>query len=77
MVQQTRFSDGTRRITNIAEVVGLGDDGDVELREIFAFKVKKAGERGCIEGEFVASGYLPSFVDEFIAHGLLTDGAVL
>jgi pilus assembly protein CpaF len=77
ILQQSRFSDGSRRITSIAEVVGIDDEGEVELREIFGFKVIRAGVGGKIEGEFNATGYLPSFLDQFIAHQLVTDGAYL
>jgi len=77
IVQQSRLSDGSRHVSSIAEVVGLSDDGEVELREIFSYRIRSAviGER--IEGEYVASGYLPSFLDQFIAKGLCEDGAVL
>jgi pilus assembly protein CpaF len=77
IVQQSRFSDGSRRVTNVAEVLGIDDDGEVELREIYCFKVAKAHGGSRIEGEFVASGYLPSFLPEFMAHGLVDDGAAV
>jgi pilus assembly protein CpaF len=77
IVQQTRFSDGSRRVTHIAEVVGIDDDGEVELREIFRFKVTKAHAASRVEGEFVPSGYLPTFLDQFLAQGLVAEGAVL
>ena len=69
VVQQTRFSDGVRRIKSVAEVIGLDDDGNVELREIYFFKTASA--------EFVATGYLPSFVDKIIEAGLSSEGGVL
>jgi pilus assembly protein CpaF len=74
IVQQSRFSDGARRVSSIAEVVGIDDDGEVDLREIFSYRVTKAGEEGAVEGEFLASGYLPSFLDQFVSHGLVDDG---
>jgi len=77
IVQQTRFSDGSRRITAISEVVGLDDDGQVELHDIFNFHRSGTGEGGKVLGEFRASGYLPSFLDEFIAQGLVKDGDFL
>jgi len=77
IVQQSRFSDGSRRVTSIAEVVGVDDDGEVELREIFEFKTVRVGEEGKVEGEFAATGYLPSFLDQFIAHRLVSDGSFL
>jgi len=77
IVQQTRFSDGSRRVTRIAEVVGLGDEGDVELRDIFEYKMVRTGKEGRIEGEFLPTGYLPSFLDQFISHSLVEDGVYL
>ena len=77
IVQQSRFSDGSRRVTNVAEVLGIDDDGEVELREIYGFKVSKSHGGSRIEGEFVASGYIPSFLPQFMAHGLVNDGAAV
>jgi pilus assembly protein CpaF len=77
IVQQSRFSDGSRRVTSIAEVIGLNDDGEVELREIYRFRVAEAQAGAKVLGEFVASGYLPSFLPQFMAQGLVGDGAVL
>ncbi|MFK7989582.1 MAG: ATPase, T2SS/T4P/T4SS family [Sandaracinaceae bacterium] len=77
IIQQTRFSDGSRRITAIAEVVGMDDDGEVELHPIFEYFRTGTGEGGKILGEFRASGYLPSFLDEFIAQGLVVHGDYL
>ena len=77
IVQQARFSDGSRRVTRIAEVVGLDDDGDVELRDIFEFRLVRASKDGRVEGDFLPTGYLPSFLDQFIAHGLVEDGVYL
>jgi len=77
ILQQTRFSDGSRRVTSIAEVVGLDDDGEIDLHEIFAFHRTGTGPKGEVLREYRASGYLPSFLDEFIAQGLVTDGDYL
>jgi pilus assembly protein CpaF len=76
VVQQTRFSDGARRVTSIAEVAGIDDNGEVELREIFGFKLQKSDSLRS-EGEFVATGFLPSFLDQFEVHGFLAEGAPL
>ncbi|HWM87272.1 MAG TPA: ATPase, T2SS/T4P/T4SS family [Kofleriaceae bacterium] len=76
LVQQTRFADGTRRVTSIAEVVGMQDDGDIEVREIFGFRRTGTDGDGRVAGEYHATGYLPSFLDEFISKGLFEDGEV-
>jgi pilus assembly protein CpaF len=77
IVQQTRFSDGTRRITSIAEVVGMDDEGRLESREIFTFERTGTGLSGRIEGKYRMTGYLPSFLDEFITAGLVREGDYL
>jgi len=77
IVQQNRSSDGSRRITRVTEVVGLDDESDVELRDIFQFKVQSIATDGQVKGEFLTTGYLPSFLDQFIAQGLVTDGGFL
>jgi pilus assembly protein CpaF len=77
IVQQTRFSDGTRRVTSITEVTDLNDEGEIECFEIFAFHRTGIGKDGKVLGEFRTSGYVPSFVDQFIAHGLVPDGDFL
>ena len=74
ILQQTRFSDGSRRITSIAEVVGLDDEDRIEHREIFHFERIGAAQAGRIRGEFRATGYLPTFLSDFIAHGLVEAG---
>jgi pilus assembly protein CpaF len=76
VVQQARFVDGSRKITSIAEVVGLEDDGVVRLENIFEFH-RLPGARGKVAGEYRATGYMPSFLGEFITMGLCGDGEYL
>jgi len=76
VVQQARFVDGSRKITSIAEVVGIEDDGMVHLENIFEFH-RLQGERGKVNGEYRATGYMPSFLGEFITMGLCPDGDYL
>jgi pilus assembly protein CpaF len=76
LVQQARLIDGTRRVTSIAEVVGLDPEGLVDVREIFRFEQTGTGERGQVLGVFVPTGYLPSFTDVLMRQGVQTFGAV-
>ncbi len=77
VVQQMRFSDGTRRITSIAEVDRLDRDGELVLHEVFCFHRSGAAPDGTVEGEHRSTGYVPSFLDEFIARGLVEGGHYL
>ncbi|HZS38873.1 MAG TPA: CpaF family protein, partial [Polyangia bacterium] len=77
VVQQARFVDGSRKITSIAEVIGLDQDsGQVELANIFEFH-RSPGERGKVHGDFRATGYMPTYLNEFITMGLCADGEYL
>jgi pilus assembly protein CpaF len=77
VVQKTRFSDGTRRLTSITEVGPLGDAGELSLREIFAFHRSGTSPSGKVLGEYRTTGYVPSFLDEFIARDLIGPGEYL
>jgi pilus assembly protein CpaF len=74
IVQQSRLSDGSRKVTAISEVVGIDEDGEVELRPIFEFRRRGTSPSGAVEGEFLATGYLPSFLGEMIVRGLIPKG---
>ena len=74
MVQQTRFTDGGRRITEIAEVSGLGDDGEFVVHPLFRFVREGQDASGKVCGTHRATGYLPSFLDQFIVMGLIKPG---
>jgi pilus assembly protein CpaF len=74
LVQQSRLSDGTRKVTAITEIVGINDEGDVELVPIFQFYRTGTGEKGKVVGEFRATGFLPTFLNDFIVMGLVKPG---
>ena len=77
VVQQTRFSDGSRKLTSITEVGRLGDDGELVLRDVFVFQRTGTGPSGEVLGLHQATGYVPSFIGEFIAQGLTAEGEYL
>ncbi len=71
IVQQSRLSDGSRRVTSIAEVVGMDDDGQVEVQEIFRYRRSGTDSAGKAVGRYQATGYLPSYLDVLITLGLI------
>lgn len=70
IVQQSRFSDGSRRVTSVTEIVGLDDDGNVAVVPIFEFVRVGTGPQGKVLGEYRATGYVPSYLNELIIKGL-------
>ena len=77
VIQQTRFSDGSRRLTSVAEVDGLGEDGELVLHDIFDFHRTGTTASGDVLGAHRTTGYVPSFLEEFIAQGLIEGGEYL
>jgi pilus assembly protein CpaF len=75
IVQQSRLSDGTRKVTHISEVTGIdAQTTDIELRPIFEYIRTGTGPKGEVQGEYRATGYLPSFLQTFIVMGLVKRG---
>ena len=46
VVQLTRFADGRRSVTEIAEVMPLGDDGRYRVQEMFTYEMDEGAESG-------------------------------
>lgn len=62
VVQQSRLDDGSRKIMNITEVGGL--QGEViTLQDIFVFKQEGMSKQGKIVGKFMATGFIPKFIE--------------
>jgi pilus assembly protein CpaF len=71
VVQQARMSDGTRKVTSVAEITGM--EGDViTMQEIFRFDKVGVGPDGRVLGRFVATGLRPK-----VCERLRTGGVVL
>jgi Flp pilus assembly CpaF family ATPase len=71
IVHLERFPDGTRKIIQITEVAGMKDDTHINLQDIFLFKQKAMDiQGGRIIGEFLATGYIPIFMEGLKAKGL-------
>ncbi len=58
ILQVNRFKDGSRRLTNITEVVGLEND-TVVMQDLFTFQPRGEDENGRITGQFQWLGVLP------------------
>ncbi len=69
IVQQSRFNDGSRRISYITEVSGMEVD-IVTLQDIFYFKQEGFGDDGRVRGRYVATGFVPRFYDDLQRRGM-------
>jgi len=69
VVQQTRLSDGTRKITSISEITGM--EGDViTMQEIFVFEKMGVTQDGKVVGRFRATGVRPKCCERLKASGI-------
>lgn len=70
IVQQSRMRDGSRKITNITEVVGM--EGDiVTLQDIYCFKPEGLDSSGKLRGSYIATGIRPAFLEKLVGNGIL------
>lgn len=68
IVQVSRLSDGSRRMTSVAEVTGM--EGEVvAMQDIFRFKREGIAPDGTVMGHFEASGIRSSFAERFSVWG--------
>jgi pilus assembly protein CpaF len=74
LVQQSRLSDGSRKVTAITEVTGVNDEGEVEVVPLFRFVRTGTDAKGKVLGEFRATGFLPTFLNDFLVMGLVKPG---
>ncbi|MDG9924865.1 MULTISPECIES: ATPase, T2SS/T4P/T4SS family [unclassified Pseudomonas] len=72
IVQQTRFGDGSRRITSITEITGM-EQGTILLNEIFCFRQQGFDQNGRVKGSYMATGQVPEFYEELRSRGIPVD----
>ena len=69
VLQLTRLSDGTRKLTSLQEVSGM--EGEViTLQEIFTFQQIGLTPERQVKGKFSATGVRPKFSEKFLALGI-------
>ncbi len=64
VIQISRLSDGSRRITEISEVLGLDDEGNYQVQQIYAIQNLVRAPDGKLSGQIEPLGVLPTFMQE-------------
>jgi pilus assembly protein CpaF len=72
IVQQTRFPDGSRKITHITEVTGMEADV-ISMQDIFVFEQQGFEEGGKVAGQHRPTGAIPRFYEKLRAMGIEAD----
>ena len=69
VIQQTRLSDGTRKVTSVSEITGM--EGDIiTMQEIFVFEKGGVAPDGKVTGRFRATGVRPKCSERLKAAGI-------
>ncbi|HDS01250.1 MAG TPA: CpaF family protein [candidate division Zixibacteria bacterium] len=69
VIQINRFSDGSRKISSISEIVGMEHD-TITMQEIFKFDRTGVGEEGEVIGQYRATGIRPRSLDRILSSGV-------
>jgi septum site-determining protein MinD len=69
IIQQSRLTDGSRKVTYVSEVLGMQGE-TVTIQDIFIYKQEGLDKNRKIIGRFVPTGFIPKFVEEMEAKGM-------
>jgi len=72
IVQQSRLSDGSRRVTSIAEITGV-ESNTLQMSEIFRFQQTGYDENKKVQGDYIATGIIPDFYSQLRKRGIDVD----
>ena len=75
IVQGTRLSDGSRKISSVSEVIGMEGE-TITMQEIFRFDRRGVDEEGKVLGQLLATGIRPKCCDRIKACGITLPGAI-
>ncbi len=70
VVHQSRMKDGSRKVINITEVVGMEGD-TITLQDIFTYKVEGIDSNGRMKGNFTSTGIRPNFLEKLTSSGII------
>jgi pilus assembly protein CpaF len=76
IVQVSRMSDGSRRVTHISEITGTSDQV-ISMQDIFLLEKKGIAPDGKVLGRFYATGIVPKFAEKLQAAGIPFDTRLL
>ncbi|HKP48870.1 MAG TPA: ATPase, T2SS/T4P/T4SS family, partial [Gemmatimonadales bacterium] len=69
VVQVSRLSDGSRKLMQVSEIVGM--EGDIiTMQDIFVYEREGIAENDKVLGQFKATGIRPRFSDRLKSYGI-------
>jgi pilus assembly protein CpaF len=72
VIQQSRLTDGSRRVMSITEVTGM-EGLVITSQDIFRFQQEGVDKNGKVRGRFMATGIRPNFAARLASYGIILD----
>ncbi|HEY0785147.1 MAG TPA: CpaF family protein [Acidobacteriaceae bacterium] len=69
IIQVSRMSDGSRRVTHITEITGTAGDL-ISMQDLYLFEKQGLGPNGRVKGRFLSTGIVPKFAERLTAAGV-------
>ena len=70
IVHTARLPDGSRKVIQLTEITGMSDELHVGMKDVFIFKQTGVDTQGKVLGQFEATGYIPSFIEDIRVRGI-------
>jgi len=75
IIQHEQFADGSRKITYITEVVGVGNNDNIILKDLFRYRIEGMDDNHKVKGKYVAVG-MPLFYHIIKERGIDLDEGI-
>ena len=75
VAQVARLQDGSHKIINISEVLGVRDDR-IDVQDIFVFERTGVTDAGKVQGRFRSTGVAPRVLDRLRVSGITVPPAI-
>ncbi len=69
IIQLSRMKDGSRKVTNISEIIGMEGD-TITMQDIFVYEQRGVDAGGRVQGVFRPTGIRPNIIDKLFDLGL-------
>jgi len=70
ILQLTRLRDGSRKMVSLVELVGMEENGELAMSEIFRLNRRGFDESGRALGEIIPTGVVPEFMSKLTQGGV-------
>ncbi|MFQ5680924.1 MAG: ATPase, T2SS/T4P/T4SS family [Candidatus Omnitrophota bacterium] len=70
IIHSSRLPDGSRKIVRVSEITGMVDEMHIGIKDVFSYHQSGMDEQGKAVGDFMPTGYIPSFYEQMHIYGI-------